>query len=162
MPTQLNRATPFVDVICRIQEGQAQEIEAVEILLQAEQRHNITHVRPAVEGLLDAPEELYHALIEGNFFSFLTETHLVLSHASPYDEITLLLPGGYIWSATWRAWGATLADWANQSGWGGKVDWRYMDFYTGYPSDYFHDFEPWQDVVLHVIEAKCRATDIDR
>jgi len=159
MSVQLNRAIPFVDAICRIREGKAHEIEAVGLLLQAEQKHGVMLVRPAVEGLLDAPENLYHAFIEGNFFSFLTETNLVLSHASAYDEITLFLPGGYTWSATWRAWGATLADWANQAAWGGKTDWQYMDFYVGYPLDHFRDFEPWQDVVLRVIEAKCKRAD---
>ena len=95
-------------------------------------------------------------LIEGNFFAFLSETHLVFSHASEYDKISLLLPGGLTWSASWRALGTMLAEWANQARWVDKVDWCYMDFYGGIADDQIHGIEARQDTVMQVIEAKCR------
>jgi len=159
MPAELDRNIPLVDAILRIIEGDADEMKAVEILLNAESEHGVSLVLPAVVGIPEAPEELYNTLIQGNFFAFLSETHLVFSHASEYDKISLLLPGGLTWSATWRAWGATLAEWANQDRWGGKSDWCYWDFYAGIVDEYIHGIEAWQDTVMRVIETKCKLVD---
>lgn len=103
MQAGLNKQIPFVDAILRIVEGDTDELEAVEILLGAEHKHGIRLVLPAVAGISEAPEESYDVLLRGNFFAFLSETHLVFSHASEYDKINLVLPGGLEWTVTWRA-----------------------------------------------------------
>ena len=156
MRDKLNREIPFVNAVFQVLEGNAKIEDAIHLLQAAEQHNNIKIVHAKFEelDLPDAPEELYEELIEGNFYSFLSETHLLLSPSWQYDSYSLLLPGGYTWTATNRAWGQTLATWANSAAWAGRDDWDYVAFYGGYTLDIIESYEQWQEVALKVIHMK--------
>jgi hypothetical protein len=155
MAYQLDRNIPFVDSVFRIIEGVGSEEEAVHILAEAEQRYEVYLIQPPLEGTpARLPDALYSTAIEGSFFVFMAETHLLFSPTWYYDNLTLVLPGGYTWDATHRAWGDRLADWANMFCWCARDDWDYVPFYLGYIIDMIADFEAWQEVAWRIVGLK--------
>jgi hypothetical protein len=151
----LERVIPFVDAVFHVLEHNAPLDDAVAILRAAENQHQIQLLTPPSSSALQVTDAQYGALVEGHFYAFVSETHLVLP-ASWYDEITIQLPYGYIYTATWRAYGQMLATWANRIRWLGAGDWHYMDFYKGPDDTVIEGYQAWAETAMRVIQAKCR------
>lgn len=158
IPLKLNRSVPFVDTIFRIIEGVGSELEAMQILSEAE---TVTEVQllstkqpPPSKQI---PVEDYEAFVEPRMNKFLSQTNLVLG-STEYSDLHIVIANNYSYAWTHREWGYMLAKWANGIRWLGSEEWKYLDFYGGINDRVVENYDAWCATVLRVIEMKSNLT----
>ena len=154
LPLRFDRSIPLVEAIFRIVEGTGSEVEALEILLEAESESEVRFVtkHPSVSPE-PFPLERYREVVEPRIDSFLTQTHLVLG-SSEYNRLEVIIAENYTYEWTHREWGYTLANWANKHQWLGHDEWNYLDFYGGPNDRVVTDYNAWCEAAMKLIEQR--------
>lgn len=154
IPLKLDRSVPLVDAIFRVIEGTGTELEAVSILVGAENLYGVklSTTKPP-KPLKKIPVEKYSELIEDRMNQFLSATHLIIG-SSEYSQLSIVLLGNYTYSWTHREWGHMLANWANETKWLGSDGWNYLDFYGGPNDRLIESYNAWCETLMRVIATK--------
>lgn len=152
---ELDRSIAFIDVTMNVLEEKQDITDALAVLLEAERIYQVSFCSRLEEPL---PKEIaidsYSNLVEPRMSAFLSATHLVFG-SYEYSKIDILFPEGiYYWSL--REWGYTISKWANETKWLGSKDWSYLDFYGGLNNGVIDKYNEWSEIVLKVIELKCK------
>jgi len=157
-------------------QGKIDSQACIQTLRRYEQKWGIEHVAPKLEvyvedyeirtrspdkyshiiGLKD-DNELWEKYVVGQYYGFLSETHLVLDTCMWSDRYDIILSDKYSFQATARAWGQMYAVWASQTNWLGHSAWTYLDFYADLASE-IDDFSKWADAVYSLIQLKTSQT----
>jgi len=153
-PVKLDRSVPLVDAIFRVIEGTCSELEAIQLLSEAETLTEVkllsTKPPPPSKQI---PVEDYEKLVEPRMNQFLSETHLVLG-SKEYNDLHILIANDYSYAWTHREWGYMLAKWANDIRWLGHFDWNYLDFYGGLNDRIVENYDAWCATAMRIIEIK--------
>ncbi len=98
--------------------------------------------------------------LDAGLARLLGETHLVLSGMDFTNDTFVRAGDGTVSAWTQRAWGAFLADWANDTGWAPVANvkgtlhvWDYVDFYH-LNDQYIERYARWQEVVMDALHQK--------
>ncbi|MCP3136319.1 hypothetical protein [Pyxidicoccus xibeiensis] len=99
------------------------------------------------------------AALGDRLMQLLGETHLILA-GMDCDNVFARTPDGTLSAWTMRAWGAFLASWANETGWGPhyskggqRYSWKYMGFYN-LGEETLEQYTRWMEVVHDVLRQK--------
>ena len=162
----LDRQIKFVDMILSVSERKETVENAIGLLNEIEQKHNLKIISSDFYTGDKDPDDKW---CEEILFPFLSETHLVVTAGDllPYCQIYNLEDYNVQGAETlfsWREWGHWMARWANKfwkprpQGLGEtywtrkKRNWNYLDFYErGYLNYQVDNYNIWADTIIQII-----------
>jgi hypothetical protein len=169
---KLDRNIPFVNQVFSFMQGEVDSEACIQTLRQYEQKWGIEHVAPKLEIYIEeyaiktrSPDKYSHIVglnddvglwdqyVVGQYYGFLSETHLILDTNLYSDRYDIILSDKYSFQATARAWGGMYAVWASQTNWLGHSAWTYLDFYANLAYE-IDDFSEWAEAVHNLILLK--------